>query len=148
MWDIDTLDCVRVLEGHNEAVLALAVGPSFLVSGSYDTTVRFWALESLRCVRCALMPVLTTCSRPPCLHRSLRHHRALLGARVPALRQARSLMHASSQHVAALHACIAPTTPPCASGRSSPCAASGAPLAACPQRLSSEHAAALQACKA
>lgn len=51
MWDIDTLDCVRVLEGHNEAVLALAVGPSFLVSGSYDTTVRFWALDSLRCVR-------------------------------------------------------------------------------------------------
>ena len=55
MWDIDTLDCVRVLEGHNEAVLALAVGPSFLVSGSYDTTVRFWALESLRCVRCAAL---------------------------------------------------------------------------------------------
>ena len=51
VWDIDTLDCVRVLEGHNEAVLALAVGPSFLVSGSYDTTVRFWALDSLRCVR-------------------------------------------------------------------------------------------------
>ena len=55
MWDIDTLDCVRVLEGHNEAVLALAVGPSFLVSGSYDTTVRFWALDSLRCVRWALV---------------------------------------------------------------------------------------------
>ena len=54
VWDIDTLDCVRVLEGHNEAVLALAVGPSFLVSGSYDTTVRFWALDSLRCVRWAL----------------------------------------------------------------------------------------------
>lgn len=53
VWDIDSLDCVRVLEGHNEAVLALAVGPSFLVSGSYDTTVRFWALDSLRCVRCA-----------------------------------------------------------------------------------------------
>ena len=51
VWDIDTLDCLRVLEGHNEAVLALAVGPSFLVSGSYDTTVRFWALDSLRCVR-------------------------------------------------------------------------------------------------
>ena len=52
---MDTLECVRVLEGHNEAVLALAVGPSFLVSGSYDTTVRFWALDSLRCVRCALL---------------------------------------------------------------------------------------------
>ena len=71
MWDIDTLDCVRVLEGHNEAVLALAVGPSFLVSGSYDTTVRFWALESLRCVRYASMPVLNACPQnmqSPCRH--------------------------------------------------------------------------------
>ena len=67
VWDINTLDCVRVLEGHNEAVLALAVGPSFLVSGSYDTTVRFWALESLRCVRCASVLVLRSCSRPACL---------------------------------------------------------------------------------
>ena len=56
VWDMDTLECVRVLEGHNEAVLALAVGPSFLVSGSYDTTVRFWALDSLRCVRCSICP--------------------------------------------------------------------------------------------
>ncbi len=53
VWDTESLECVKVLEGHNEAVLALAVGPSFLVSGSYDTTVRFWALDSLRCVRCA-----------------------------------------------------------------------------------------------
>lgn len=32
-------------------MLALAVGEAFLVSGSYDTTVRFWALDSLRCIR-------------------------------------------------------------------------------------------------
>lgn len=32
-------------------MLALAVGDSFLVSGSYDTSVRFWSLDSLRCVR-------------------------------------------------------------------------------------------------
>ena len=42
-----------MLEGHNEAVLALAVGDTFLVSGSYDTSVRFWSLDTLRCVRCA-----------------------------------------------------------------------------------------------
>ena len=41
----------QVLEGHLEAVLALAVGDTFLVSGSYDTTVRFWDLETLCCVR-------------------------------------------------------------------------------------------------
>jgi WD40 repeat protein len=51
VWDIETLECVRVLEGHNEAVLALAVGENFLVSGSYDTTVRFWDLNDLRCIR-------------------------------------------------------------------------------------------------
>ena len=41
----------QVLEGHLEAVLALAVGETHLVSGSYDTTVRFWNLDTLRCVR-------------------------------------------------------------------------------------------------
>ena len=51
MWDVETLECVRVLEGHGEAVLALAVGETFLVSGSYDTTVRFWGLDTLRCIR-------------------------------------------------------------------------------------------------
>ena len=42
---------LQVLEGHTEAVLALAVGDQHLVSGSYDTTVRFWDLNTLRCVR-------------------------------------------------------------------------------------------------
>lgn len=42
---------MRTLEGHQEAVLALAVGDRFLVSGSYDTTVRFWDLTTLRCFR-------------------------------------------------------------------------------------------------
>ena len=42
---------MRTLEGHGEAVLALAVGQTFLVSGSYDTTVRFWDLGTLRCIR-------------------------------------------------------------------------------------------------
>ena len=45
VWDIHTLECVRVLEGHTEAVLALAVSPAgCLISGSYDSTVRFWDL--------------------------------------------------------------------------------------------------------
>ena len=43
---------LQALDGHQEAVLALAVGDSFLVSGSYDTTVRFWSLDGLRCIRC------------------------------------------------------------------------------------------------
>lgn len=32
-------------------MLALAVSARHLVSGSYDTTVRFWDLETFRCVR-------------------------------------------------------------------------------------------------
>ena len=32
---ISTVCWLQVLEGHNEAVLALAVGDTFLVSGSY-----------------------------------------------------------------------------------------------------------------
>jgi F-box/WD-40 domain protein 7 len=41
-----------VLEGHTEAVLALAVGEGVLVSGSYDTSVRFWDLNNgFQCVR-------------------------------------------------------------------------------------------------
>ena len=58
VWDLRTLECVKVLEGHSEAVLALAVGEGspqphskVLVSGSYDTTVRFWDLNTFRCVR-------------------------------------------------------------------------------------------------
>lgn len=42
---------MRKLEGHSEAVLALAVGRDCLVSGSYDTTLRFWDLATLRCTR-------------------------------------------------------------------------------------------------
>lgn len=38
VWDMATLECVRVLEGHTEAVLALAVSSGgCLVSGSYDS---------------------------------------------------------------------------------------------------------------
>lgn len=40
-----------MLEGHTEAVLALAVGEQHLISGSYDTTVCFWDLDLLRCVK-------------------------------------------------------------------------------------------------
>lgn len=51
VWSCETLTCIKVLEGHNEAVLALAVGDLFMASGSYDTTIRFWDLASWHCVR-------------------------------------------------------------------------------------------------
>ena len=46
-----TLDLHKVLHGHTEAVLALSVARGHLVSGSYDMTVQFWDLNTLRCVR-------------------------------------------------------------------------------------------------
>ena len=36
VWDMRTLECVRVLEEHVEAVLATVMPAS--ISGSYDTT--------------------------------------------------------------------------------------------------------------
>ncbi len=45
VWDLETLECSKVLEGHLEAVLALAVGNGHLISGSYDTTVRRLPLQ-------------------------------------------------------------------------------------------------------
>jgi len=47
-WRCDTLACDRVLAGHAEAVLALAVGDGVLASGSYDASVRLWDLANLR----------------------------------------------------------------------------------------------------
>jgi WD40 repeat protein len=57
VWDARTLECEAVLEGHTEAVLALALAEGGgLVSGSYDTTLRVWAPGAApgapwRCVR-------------------------------------------------------------------------------------------------
>ena len=42
---------MKVLEEHNVAGLALSVGDDFLVSGSYDTCVRFWDIPTLRCIK-------------------------------------------------------------------------------------------------
>ena len=50
VWDTQSLECVRMLEGHMEAVLALTVMRGHLISGSYDTTVRFWNTETFQCV--------------------------------------------------------------------------------------------------
>ena len=46
-WCLRTLRCVRVLRGHGEAVLALAVGRRCVASGSYDASVRLWDLAGI-----------------------------------------------------------------------------------------------------
>ena len=46
-WCLRSLRCVRVLRGHGEAVLALAVGRACVASGSYDASVRLWDLSGI-----------------------------------------------------------------------------------------------------
>lgn len=47
VWCLRSLRCVRVLRGHGEAVLALAVGQRCVASGSYDASVRLWDLDGI-----------------------------------------------------------------------------------------------------
>ena len=47
VWDLNTLQRLRTLTGHTDAVRALAVAEGRLFSGSYDSTVRVWDESSL-----------------------------------------------------------------------------------------------------
>lgn len=51
VWDLATLDLIRSLEGHTDAVRALAVSGGRLFSGSYDGTVHVWDEGSLMCLK-------------------------------------------------------------------------------------------------
>ncbi len=42
MWDVETLRCLRTLEGHEDNVRVLAVGERYMFSGSWDKTIRVW----------------------------------------------------------------------------------------------------------
>ena len=48
VWDLESGQTVRTLEGHAKAVTAVAVTPDGCraVSASYDWTLRMWDLES------------------------------------------------------------------------------------------------------
>lgn len=50
-WDVNTLQCLKTLEGHEDNVRVLAVGRGYLFSGSWDKTVRVWAANTLECVK-------------------------------------------------------------------------------------------------
>ncbi len=40
VWDVQTLKCLRTLEGHEDNVRVLAVGNRHMYSGSWDKTIR------------------------------------------------------------------------------------------------------------
>ncbi len=58
---MNTLQCLRTLEGHEDNVRVLAVGRGFLFSGSWDKTVRVWSAESLECVKVSACPSCCVC---------------------------------------------------------------------------------------
>lgn len=53
-WDVNTLQCLRTLEGHEDNVRVLAVGRGYLFSGSWDKTVRVWSVDTLECTKVEL----------------------------------------------------------------------------------------------
>ena len=52
IWDAETGNCIKVLEGHENGVLCVSFSPDgkYLASGSKDKTIRVWELQSGACV--------------------------------------------------------------------------------------------------
>jgi WD40 repeat protein len=53
LWDLETGQCLRILEGHTAEVRAVAVTPDGhrALSGAGDHTLRLWDLEGGQCLR-------------------------------------------------------------------------------------------------
>ena len=49
-WSPVDMECMRSIKGHTAGVTAVTLGPDFLYSGSQDTTVRVWSLDSFECL--------------------------------------------------------------------------------------------------
>jgi F-box and WD-40 domain protein MET30 len=50
VWDVETCQLVRVMQGHVRAVSALKFDSSKLITGSWDRTVRIWNYHNGECV--------------------------------------------------------------------------------------------------
>ena len=51
VWNLETLQRMKTLTGHTDAVRALAVADNRLFSGSYDGTVKVWDTDELTCLQ-------------------------------------------------------------------------------------------------
>jgi small GTP-binding protein len=53
LWEVATGQCLRVLEGHTNAVWRVAFSPDgqWALSGSHDGSVRLWAVATGQCLR-------------------------------------------------------------------------------------------------
>ena len=53
LWEIDSGQCLRVFEGHSDAVTSVAFSTDGkrALSGAYDSSVRLWEIDSGQCLR-------------------------------------------------------------------------------------------------
>jgi WD40 repeat protein len=53
MWDIESLECLKVFEGHSDEVRALAFLPGGrrFISGSFDMSIKVWDIEKTACLK-------------------------------------------------------------------------------------------------
>ena len=53
LWEVESGQCLRVLEGHSKSVNSVAwrADSRLLLSGSVDETIRLWDVESGKCLR-------------------------------------------------------------------------------------------------
>ena len=50
LWDLDSNDRPKSFEGHEKAVISVAVSGNRLFSGSEDWSLKIWEIDSFRCV--------------------------------------------------------------------------------------------------
>jgi WD40 repeat protein len=51
VWDVDSYECIAILEGHSDVVRALANWSRTVVSGSDDHTVKVWDISRSECLQ-------------------------------------------------------------------------------------------------
>jgi F-box and WD-40 domain protein CDC4 len=50
VWDLETGECLKVLEGHEKTIRSMAVHGDIVVSGSYDNDARVWNSKTGECL--------------------------------------------------------------------------------------------------
>ncbi len=68
VWDSETLECLRTLEGHEDNVRVLAVGERYVFSGSWDKSIR--CAPALACTSNACLAAARDC-KPSLLDRNV-----------------------------------------------------------------------------